>query len=311
VSDALYLAQRLYFSRYSTKIIAGEKLASNAETFFRPLPFPIYREPVSAIRKRQGLFVYRKSRTGGFMLKRTIYAIIIFSLFPLLTSMAQTGKPGYSIEYTGRMHNGYYWREIEQSDSTESARWHKAANDSTTSLVGLFTFKYLNGTFDEILSAMLNDNSIIDSGRAIAMQVYATPTEKNEGASPLVAAEITKYNTQIIFLNQLDSELANLRGNCYSNGVADGEIGLSAMGLAKAKEMIPPTYPNPNSKYPNELIDEFYGDAKNRSVPIFFASEYCLWRKNGAAERELQAFLSILRTKSSAMHAPDKRMTKW
>lgn len=223
-------------------------------------------------------------RAVDLTLKRTIYAAIIFLLFLPIAGMAQTARPENSVEYTGRMHNGYYWLEIEKSDSMESAGWHKTANDSATSLVGLFTMKYLNGTFDEILSAFLNDHTITDSGYALAMQVNSMLTEEIDGASSSAAAEITKYNAQIILLNRSESELAHLRGLRYLDGVTDGKIGLSAVGLTHAQDLLPRMYPNPNSKYPDELIDEFYRDAMNLNVPIFFASEYCLWSANGATE---------------------------
>jgi hypothetical protein len=91
-------------------------------------------------------------------------------LFPLTPQMTQTNADSY-FDYTGRMHNGYYWEELLRNDSAKSSIWTSAERNiwhdsSSLSTVrkGDFGSCYLRGLYDEILGESINDSSIIRKG---------------------------------------------------------------------------------------------------------------------------------------------------
>ena len=236
------------------------------------------------------------------MLKRAVYAAVIFSLLPFVTGMAQTGKQDYYIEYTGIMHNGHYWLKLSREDSNDAVSYIDSLRkhsflDSVEHVSDEETkgrTEYLNGIFDGEESLVEYDSAISFSHSQMLLHNTIDSAVVAEHPSLIILNEIFFFRNAQLTL-------------WYDHGLKDGYAVYRALGGAGGTKLMPPDYPD--FHYYSDLVDminKFYGDDRNVNIPIVFASQYCLREMTGESRKELNVFLRKLRRKSDALHA-DKR----
>lgn len=241
------------------------------------------------------------------MLKRAVYAAVIFSFSPFLTGMAQTGKQDHDVEYTGTMHNGHHWLMLSKEDSSDAVSYIDSLRkhsflDSVEHVSDEETkgrSEYLNGIFD-------GEESLVEYDSAISF------SHSHMLLHNIIDSAVVAEHPSLIVLNEIfffrNAQLALW----YDHGLKDGYAVYRALGGAAGTKLMPPDYPDFHY-YSDlvEVINKFYGDDRNVDIPIVFASQYCLREMTGDSKKELKVFLDKLRSKSNALHALNKRMTEW